>query len=71
MTEEEATALMNQAHTVMHYRDKKASDMVQICKINAEGITLQEPHRIEGEWNLEWWSTKTNEFWRPFRIPPC
>ena len=55
MSEEEAVALMVQAHKVMHYRDKKGSDIVQICKINGNGVTLDEPFRIEGEWNLEWW----------------
>ena len=71
MSEEEARALMVQAHIVMHYRDKKASDMVCITTVNSEGVTCDEPIRIEGEWNLEWWNKKTNEFWRPFRIPPC
>ena len=54
---------------IMFYRDKKASDVIQICTITKEsGVKIEEPYRVETHWDLKFYTEKTNEFWRPLRI---
>ncbi len=54
---------------VMFYRDKKATDEIQITKITQTGgVQIEAPYRISSEWKLDWFKNMTNEFWRPIRI---
>ena len=53
---------------VMFYRDKKASDEIQICTVTKAGVNIQPMYRISSEWKLDWFKNMTNEFWRPIRI---
>ena len=53
---------------VLFYRDKKASDEIQICKVTEKGVEIEKSYKIASEWRLEWFREKTNEFWRPIRI---
>ena len=71
LTEEEARRVIEDCIRVLFYRDKKAADEVQITTITKDrGVVIDAPYKIEKGWNwdLEFWSTKTNEFWRPIRI---
>jgi len=69
LTEAEARAIIEDCMKVMFYRDKKASDEIQICTITKDqGVRIHDPFRIQGEWNLQFFHDKTNEFWRPIRI---
>ena len=54
--------------TVMFYRGKKASDMVQFTVITREGVKMDEPIQVDSKWDLSFYKEKTNEFWRPMRI---
>ena len=56
---------------VLFYRDKKAVDEIQITTVTrARGVVTENPYRLTEGWNwdLEFFSTKNNEFWRPIRI---
>lgn len=69
LTEEEAKKVIEDCMKVMFYRDKKASDEIQITTITKDrGVQIHDPYRIEGEWQLQFFYEKTNEFWRPIRI---
>lgn len=68
MTLEEGRKLIEDCMRVMFYRDKKATDEIQLTVITQHGIAIEEPYRIDSRWNLEFFATKTNEFWRPIKI---
>lgn len=69
MTEQEARKVIEDCMKVMFYRDKKASDEIQITTITRDrGVQIEAPYRIQGEWDLQFFREKTNEFWRPIRI---
>lgn len=68
MTEDEARKLLSDCMQVMFYRDKKATDRIQIATVTKEGVTLNDPIVVDSNWSLRDYSTRTNEFWRPARI---
>lgn len=68
LTEAEARQLIEDCMRVMFYRDKKATDEIQITKVTRAGVQIEPSYRITSEWNLEWFKNMTNEFWRPIRI---
>lgn len=68
LTEADAKALIEDCMRVLFYRDKKASDNIQISTVTAAGVTMHEPIRIDSEWNLDFYRNKTNEHFRPNRI---
>ena len=68
MTEQEAKTLISTCMTVMFYRDKKATDMVQFSVITKDGVKMDEPIKVDSNWDLSFYKEKTNEFWRPMRI---
>ena len=69
MTESEAVNVIEQCIRVLFYRDKKATDEIRICKITKEnGVEFSPKYRVATEWNLDFYKTKTNEFWRPMRL---
>jgi hypothetical protein len=56
---------------VLFYRDKKATDEIQITTVTRDrGVVIEAPYRIQEGWNweLDWYTTKTNESFRPIRI---
>lgn len=69
LSEQDAIKLIEDCMRVMFYRDKKATDEIQICKVTREGgVQIGEPYRISSEWNLDFFRNSTNEFWRPIKI---
>ncbi len=68
LSEAEARQLMEECMRVMFYRDKKATDEIQICTVTKKGVKIEPSYRISSEWQLEWFKNMTNEFWRPIRI---
>lgn len=46
MSEEEAKRLMEDCMRVLFYRDKKATDEIQIGKITKQGVEIEKPYRI-------------------------
>ena len=69
LTEEDARKVIEDGMRVLFYRDKKATDEIQIAKITKDGgVEIGAPYRITSEWNLYFYTEKTNEFWRPMRI---
>ena len=68
LTEEEARKIIEDCMRVMFYRDKKATDEIQITKVTRQGVQIEDSYRISSSWSLEWYKEKTNEFWRPIRI---
>ena len=68
LTEAEARTIIEDCMRVMFYRDKKSLDNIQISTVTAAGVTMNEPYRIESEWNLDWYRNMTNEKFRPNRI---
>ena len=68
MTEDEARKVMCDCQRILFYRDKIAYDKLQITTITKAGVTMHEPILVDSEWNLNFYSTKTNEFWRPARV---
>lgn len=54
---------------VMFYRDKRATDEIQICTITKEaGVKVHDAYRISSEWSHKFFIEKTNEFFRPIRV---
>ena len=53
---------------VMFYRDKKATDEIQIAKVTRAGTEIEAAYTIDSNWSLNFYSEKTNEHWRPMRI---
>jgi hypothetical protein len=53
---------------VMFYRDKKATDEIQITKITHAGVDIEKSYRIQSEWKLDFFQNSTNEHWRPIRV---
>ena len=68
MSEEEARALIEDCMRVMFYRDKKATDEIQICKVTRAGVEIEPSYKIKSEWKLDWFKNMTNEHFRPIRI---
>ena len=68
LSEAEARQLMEECMRVMFYRDKKATDEIQICTVTKQGVKIEPSYRISSEWQLDWFKNMTNEFWRPIRI---
>ena len=69
MSYEEAVALIEDCMKVLFFRDKKASDMIQVSTITFEhGVKMGEPYRIDASSDLEAYYNRTNEFYRPLRI---
>lgn len=69
LSEADARKVLEDCMRVMFYRDKKASDEIQITRVTqAGGVEIEAPYRISSEWNLQWFREKTNEFWRPIKI---
>jgi 20S proteasome subunit beta 7 len=69
LTEAEARKVIEDGMAVLFYRDKKASDEIQICKITKEGgVEIGEKYRIHTSWKLNFYEKSTNEFWRPMRL---
>ena len=69
LPESDARKVIEECMKVMFYRDKKASDEIQITTITKDrGVQIEAPYRIQGEWDLQFFREKTNEFWRPIRI---
>ncbi len=68
MSEAEAIAMMEKCLKVLYYRDKKATDEIQICKVTKQGVTIEAPYTIESEWDFADFKERTNEFFRPFRV---
>jgi 20S proteasome alpha/beta subunit len=54
---------------ILFYRDKKAADEIQFCKITkANGVEIEKPYRFQSNWDSAFYKEKTNEFWRPMRL---
>ena len=69
MTEAEARKVIEDCMRVMFFRDKKATDVIQITTITKEhGVKIEESYRVDTKWDLAFYAEKTNEFWRPIRI---
>lgn len=69
LSEAEAVKLLEECMRVMFYRDKKATDEIQITKVTqAGGVEIGQAYRISSEWKLDWFKNMTNEHWRPIRI---
>ncbi len=69
LTEDEAKKVIEDGMRVLFYRDKKATDEIQICKITREkGVEMLPPYKVDSEWGLQFYKEKTNEHWRPMRI---
>ena len=59
--ENAARELLEKCLRVLFYRDKMASDRIQLAKITLEGgVQLCEPYQISSEWDLESFKTQFN-----------
>ena len=68
MSEDEARKLLHDCMEVMFYNDKKAHDKVQIVTVTEQGVTMNEPVKVESKWNYSFYHNDTNEKFRPSRI---
>lgn len=48
--EGEARALLEECLRVLFYRDCRASNRIQIAKVNADGVLISEPYKISTQW---------------------
>lgn len=53
MSEAEARALLETALKICYYRDTRASNKVQIARVDAQGVHIDEPIVLKGEWDHE------------------
>ncbi|KAG8463549.1 hypothetical protein KFE25_003822 [Diacronema lutheri] len=51
MSEADARALLQMALKICYYRDTRASNKVQIARVDASGVHIDEPITLQGEWN--------------------
>mmetsp|Transcript_21824 Transcript_21824/g.64398 ORF Transcript_21824/g.64398 Transcript_21824/m.64398 type:complete len:237 (+) Transcript_21824:40-750(+) len=51
MTEAQARALLESALKICYYRDTRASNKVQIARVDESGVHIDEPITLQGEWN--------------------
>ena len=58
---------MAQCCEVLFYNDKKAGDTVNFAVVTKEGVKIEDAVKIPCKWNHEFFSQKTNEFYRPLR----
>ena len=68
ISEAEARSVIEDGMRVLFYRDKKASDYIQICKVTQQGVAIEDKYKINSEWSLDSFRFKTNEYWRPMRL---
>ncbi|KAJ3115742.1 Proteasome subunit beta type-7 [Phlyctochytrium bullatum] len=52
LTEEQAAKLMDDCMRVLYYRDARSLDKIQRATINANGVTITEPYKLETEWGF-------------------
>ena len=46
ISEEEARKVIEDCMRVLFYRDKKASDTIQICKVTKDGVNIEKQYKI-------------------------
>ena len=69
MSYDEAKVLVEDCMRILFFRDKKSADTIQISTItHQEGVKMGEPYKIEASSNMDFYYTRTNEFFRPMRI---
>jgi 20S proteasome subunit beta 7 len=56
MTEKEARELVAKCLEVLFYRDCYSSNEVQLAKVDATGITIDDPVKLGTKWDLEAWN---------------
>jgi 20S proteasome subunit beta 7 len=62
MSEAEGIKLLEECARVLHYRETKASDIIQITKVNAAGVDISEPYRIKSDmWDIGSFKEMINE----------
>ncbi|XP_063901911.1 proteasome subunit beta type-4-like [Zophobas morio] len=52
MTEEEARKCLEDSLRILHYRDARSSNKIEIVKITPEGVTLSDPYTLETNWEI-------------------
>lgn len=52
LTEEEGRAILVDAMRVLFYRDCRSINRIQIGKVDASGVTVDEPVRMDTKWDL-------------------
>jgi len=60
-SEEEVRTLIKECFKVLFYRDAKASDRIQFCVINADGVKIEEPIVVETKWDHKLTANRANE----------
>jgi 20S proteasome subunit beta 7 len=56
MTEQEARNLVAKCLEVLFYRDCYSSNEVQLAKVDASGVKIDEPVKLETMWDLQKWT---------------
>jgi 20S proteasome subunit beta 7 len=51
MTEGEAKELVEKAMRMLWYRDARASDRIQFAKVTRQGVELDDPYRLNSDWD--------------------
>ncbi|KAL8274870.1 hypothetical protein Esti_001222 [Eimeria stiedai] len=59
MSEEEARALLEECMRILFYRDCAASNEIQFAKVTAEGVTIDEPKKLDSNWHFEAYTKKS------------
>jgi 20S proteasome subunit beta 7 len=53
MSEYEAKELLEKAMRVLWYRDARASDRIQFAKVTANGVELEDPYKLNSDWDQD------------------
>lgn len=59
MTEEEAVSLLQKCLRVLFYRDRGASDKVQIAKVTKDGVVISSPYALTSKWDYKFFENPT------------
>jgi 20S proteasome subunit beta 7 len=61
LSEAENRTLLEESMLVTFYRDKKATDEIQLCNDAEEGAKIEPSYRNDSGWKLEWLKKMTIE----------
>ena len=52
LEEAQAQALLERCMKVLWYRDARSTDIVQLAKVTADGVTISKPFQVKQDWSV-------------------
>nr|QBG49671.1 20S proteasome subunit beta 7 [Philasterides dicentrarchi] len=61
ISENETQKLLEQCFVNLFYRDARSSDTIQIAFVDANGVRILDPYRVQGNWNYKGYRDAASE----------